>query len=228
MADFESKFLFNHPIQPTLYRRYLDDMFFIWQHPETQFNELIHHLNSVHDTIKFTHSTSRTNVTYLDLDIYISNNKLHTQTHFKSTNTFLYLHGKSNHPPSTFKGVYMGENITILRNTIHYNSIQKRRYPSHLTNPFQQKSSISQNLRHQLRRKLCHNFWSIYFNKRYTFGRLAKTFHSSWSPKHIQSTSYYYIQTFKKLDTTSENTTSESTTKWEHYHGYTNLLNSNN
>ena len=114
MAHFETKYLFNHPTQPLHCRQYLDDIFFIWQHFQTEQNNIIQHLNSFHQTIKFTHSTE---ITYLDLDIYIYNNKLETKTHFKSTNTFSYLHGKSNHPPLTFKGVYIGENIRIPRNT---------------------------------------------------------------------------------------------------------------
>jgi len=71
----------------------------------------INHLNMVHPTIKFTHTISSNDITYLDLDIYIQNNILQTKTHFKNTNTFSYLHSQSNHPPSTFKGVHKGENI---------------------------------------------------------------------------------------------------------------------
>ena len=80
----------------------------------------------------------------MDLDIYINNNSYHTKTHFKLTNTFSYLHGSSNHPPSTFKGVHKGENIRILRNTSEEHQylstmrfitsqFRKRKYPSRLT-----------------------------------------------------------------------------------------------
>ena len=93
--------------------------------------------------IKFTSSISMSIITYLDLDIYIQNNKLHTKTHFKATN-ISYLHGHPNHPPSTFKGIYKGENICILGNTAdkqQYNSTmqfltkksKQCKYPTKLT-----------------------------------------------------------------------------------------------
>ena len=53
-------------------------------------------------------------ITYLDLDIYKKDNILHTRTHFKSRNAFSYLHGQSDHPPSTFKGVTKGENNQLM------------------------------------------------------------------------------------------------------------------
>jgi len=145
MADFESKHVFTYPIQPSYYRRYINDIFFIWNHPISELDNFIDHLNSVHPTIKFTKSVSNTTITFLDLDIYIENNQFQTKTHFKTTNTFSYLHGHSNHPPSTFKGVIKGENIRILRNTSQastYNDtinfitqqFKIRKYPSHLTN----------------------------------------------------------------------------------------------
>ena len=108
-------------------------------------------------TIKFTKSISDTVITYLDLDIYKKDNILHTRTHFKSTNTFSYLHGQSNHPSSTFKGVTKGENIRILRNTseeeIYQNTMEFinkqfkiRKYPDHFTTtpivPFSQRQSF--------------------------------------------------------------------------------------
>jgi len=116
--------------------------------------------------IKFTSSISTSTTTYLDLDIYIQNNKLQTKTHLKTTNTFSYLHGNSNHPVSTFKGVYKGENIRILRNTtdeVQYNftmnfltdKFKQRQYPSRLTNnppiPFSERDKFLSSSNHQSR-----------------------------------------------------------------------------
>jgi len=145
MTDFENKHVFTWPKQPLYYRRYIDDIFLLWDYSSTDLDHFINHLNSVHPTIKFTSSISTTTSTYLDLDIYIQDNKIQTKTHFKTTNTFSYLHGNSNHPSSTFKGIFKGENIRILRNTsdeAQYNStmnfltdkFKQRQYPSQLTN----------------------------------------------------------------------------------------------
>ena len=59
MADFENKFVFNYPIQPTYYRQYIDDIFFIWEHSTTELQQFIDHLNSRHPTIKFTQTVFR-------------------------------------------------------------------------------------------------------------------------------------------------------------------------
>ena len=157
MSDFETRHVFSYALQPSYYRRYIDDIFLIWDHSSEELDGFIDHLNSVHPTIKFTKSISDTVITYLDLDIYKKDNILHTRTHFKSTNTFSYLHGQSNHPSSTFKGVTKGENIRILRNTseeeIYQNTMEFinkqfkiRKYPDHFTTtpivPFSQRQSF--------------------------------------------------------------------------------------
>lgn len=144
MSDFESKHVFTQSPQPVYYRRYIDDIFMVWHDSPEELNHFVDHMNSVHPTIKFTKTVSNDEITYLDLDIYLQSNTIQTKTHFKTTNTFTYLHGKSNHPPSTFKGVTKGENIRILRNTSDENTylntmdfinnqFKRRRYPSRLT-----------------------------------------------------------------------------------------------
>ena len=144
MSDFENKHVFTQSHQPTYYRRYIDDIFFIWNGLSTELDNFIDHLNSAHPTIKFTKTISNSQVTFLDLDIYKKDDIYHTKPHFKPTNTFSYVHGTSNHPSSTFKGVTTGENIRILRNTSEEHNYIKtmdfikerfraRKYPSHLT-----------------------------------------------------------------------------------------------
>ena len=144
MANLEFNHVFNYPPQPLYYHRYIDGIFFIWNHSLTELEIFLDHLNSIHPTIKFTKNISETLITYLDLDIYICENQYHSKTHFKTTNTFSYLHGQSNHPPATFKGVHKGENIRILRNTTEEptylstmsfinNCFEHQRYPPHLT-----------------------------------------------------------------------------------------------
>ena len=46
MADFETKHVFNYPLKPVYYRRYIDDIFFIWNHSATELTSFIDHLNS--------------------------------------------------------------------------------------------------------------------------------------------------------------------------------------
>ena len=116
MAHFKEQFVFNYPIQPVYYRRYIDDIFKIWNHSQEQLSQFQKHLNEVHPTIKFIFESSRTNLPYLDVSINLENQSCFVKPHFKSTNTFSHVMGNSYHPKSTFKGIYKGENVRILRN----------------------------------------------------------------------------------------------------------------
>ena len=61
---------------------------------------------------------------------------LDLSTHFKSTNTFQYLHFSSSHPRSVFKGLVKGEAIRFLRSNTdahtYYNTL--RTFRNHLLN----------------------------------------------------------------------------------------------
>ena len=79
----------TQPIQPLIWKRYIDDIFMIWTGSKSQ---LIRNLNQFHPSIKFTHEILDTNVAFLDLENFKghkfeANNTLSTKTHFKKTNT---------------------------------------------------------------------------------------------------------------------------------------------
>ena len=59
--------------------------------------EFIKHLNTVHSTIKFTSDISPTEKAFLDLIIYIKDNKLYTRLHTKNTDSHMYLNFNSEH-----------------------------------------------------------------------------------------------------------------------------------
>ena len=119
----------------------------LWPHTSDSLTVFLENLNSFHQNIKFTWEISHTKVVYLDLEIFKGSQfketgKLDIQTHFKTTNTFQYLHYSSCHPRSTFKGIIKGETIRFIRtNTSEttFNSIlckitthlRHRGYPLH-------------------------------------------------------------------------------------------------
>lgn len=124
MADFENKFVFNYPMQAAHYRCYIDNIFFVWEHSTDELQQFIDHLNSCHSTTKFTQTVSNNQITYLDLDIYIKESRLHSKTHFKTTNTFSYIYGFLNHPSSTFKKSTQGWKLQNLSKYIRSRHIQ--------------------------------------------------------------------------------------------------------
>ena len=116
MVNFENKFVFNYKIQPLFYKRYINDIFFVWPSTADELTTFWEHLNKSHPTIKFSFESSIKNVPFLDVDITLEDNQCYVKPYFKSTNTFSYMSGQSYHPPSVFKGLTREENIRILRN----------------------------------------------------------------------------------------------------------------
>ena len=118
MHQLEQQFLEDAPLKPSLYRRYIDDIFLIWPHCEDSLKQLLTSLNEAHHSIKFTWDYSLDKVTFLDLDIYKNGTtSLQYRTHFKGTNSFQYVQFSSFHPSATKKGIYKGELTRVHRTT---------------------------------------------------------------------------------------------------------------
>ncbi|CAN7976810.1 unnamed protein product, partial [Ixodes persulcatus] len=98
MGDLESTFLASCPLQPMFYRRYIDDVFFIWSHAENELLKFIADFNSAHPSIRFTHSYSKTDINFLDVRVIIKDTTLVTQLYRKPTDSQRYLHFDSCHP----------------------------------------------------------------------------------------------------------------------------------
>ena len=79
MTKFEEKYVYTYPLHPKLWKRFIDDIFMIWPHGMDSLLEFIDHLNIVHPTIKFTSGISHTEISFLNLTIYIKNSQLHTR-----------------------------------------------------------------------------------------------------------------------------------------------------
>ncbi len=99
MEDWEEKWVYTYPLQPLVWRRYIDDVFMIWTHNIVELKKFIDHLNSVHPTIKFTAEWSETEINFLDTTVKVSEErKLYTTLYTKPTDTHTYLHFLSAHP----------------------------------------------------------------------------------------------------------------------------------
>ena len=85
MTKFEQNHVYTYHLQPTLWKRFIDDIFMIWPHGMDSLLEFIEYLNTVHPTIKFTSIISQAKVSFLDLIIYIRGDKLYTRLHTEST-----------------------------------------------------------------------------------------------------------------------------------------------
>ena len=112
MRTFEEKYIYTYPIQPILWKRFIDDIFFIWPHG---IESLLNHLKTGHSTIKFTKEISPTEILFLDLIIYIRGSKLYTRLHTKTTDRHMYLKFSSEHPMSLKKSIPYSQFLRLKR-----------------------------------------------------------------------------------------------------------------
>ena len=120
MAEIETKMLNESKIKPRVWKRYIDDVFSLWEVSRKEIDLLIKQANTFHPTIKFTAEISEKEITFLDTVVYkgerfLKEAILDVKTHFKPTETFQYTHYSSCHPPGVKRGFIKGEAIRLLR-----------------------------------------------------------------------------------------------------------------
>lgn len=98
-----------------LYRRYIDDCFIIWKGTETSFSEFITYINQ-NDHLKFTSESSKTNISFLDLEIFVEENRMKTKTFFKKTDVNSYIGYESHHHKPWIRNIPKGQFKRIQRN----------------------------------------------------------------------------------------------------------------
>lgn len=121
------RFLNSQSHKPLVLRRYIEDIFVIWEEEDT-LQEFLTNLNDFHPKIKYTHSTSTKAVDFLDLiykglDFHMTN-KLDLKTYQKPLNLYQYLEFTSNHPQTIFKGIIRGECIRYLEAILERKHLQ--------------------------------------------------------------------------------------------------------
>jgi len=116
MAYFEDKFVYTYPVKPTIWLRYIDDIFLIWEHGDEKFQTFLNHLNTCHQTIKFTSEISYSSVNFLDTTVLIdSSGKLYTTLYCKPTDSHNYLSYESAHPLHTKRGLPYSQLLRVRR-----------------------------------------------------------------------------------------------------------------
>ena len=105
ITKFEEKYVYTYPLQPILWKRFIDDIFYIWPQGREPLLKFMNLLNTGHPTIKFTKEISLTKITSLDLMIYIREGKVYTRLHTKTSDRHMYLNFSSEHPISLKKSI---------------------------------------------------------------------------------------------------------------------------
>ena len=98
MTALEEKILSKVKKKPSVWWRYIDDIFFTWEHGEESLHEFINEINSFNSTIKFTADWSKEKVNFLDIEVTFKNGVLSTDLSVKPTDTHQFLDPTSCHP----------------------------------------------------------------------------------------------------------------------------------
>ena len=96
-----------------LYKRFIDDVFIIIK--DSNITQVQNELNSLNPSIKLTWTPPAKHCNFLDMNISIKNNKLHTSVYQKQLNTYAYLPFHSYHTTAQKRGFIKGEAIRYAR-----------------------------------------------------------------------------------------------------------------
>ena len=92
MHKIETELLQKSPLQPTFFKRFIDDIFLIWPHGEEELQKFLEMINNHHKMIKFTEEHSIKEIAFLDTLVYKENGKLLTKVYHKKltkNNTYI-------------------------------------------------------------------------------------------------------------------------------------------
>ena len=115
MDELETKFLQSQSLQPLVWFRYSDDIFFIWTHGKDKLEKFLDDLNRFDNNIKSTHESSKENVTFLDLIVKLSKGRLTTDLHIKDADQHQYLHFNSSHPDHTKRSIIYSQALRLTK-----------------------------------------------------------------------------------------------------------------
>ena len=126
MASFEDNMLKSYfdktGIKPTLWLRFIDDIFFIWEGSEQSLTEFLSFCNNFSEQqgmkscIKFTYSYSSKSVNFLDTTVSVSDDgTVQTDLYAKPTAAYQYLHQSSYHDPHLIRAIPKSQFIRIRR-----------------------------------------------------------------------------------------------------------------
>ena len=93
MAAVETEIIERSSKKPLIWKRYIDDVFPLWNLNKEEITAFIELANNYHPTIKFTAEISDTEITFLDTCVYKGErfkeeSILNVRTYFKPTETF--------------------------------------------------------------------------------------------------------------------------------------------
>ena len=116
MGNFEETYVYIYKLQPLIWKRFIDDIFFVWTYGPDELDKFVHYLNGCHRTIKFTIETSSKSINFLDTTVKKEENgSLSTTLYCKPTDSHNYLLYSSEHPRHILNGIPFSQMLQVRR-----------------------------------------------------------------------------------------------------------------
>ena len=120
MSAVETETINKSKIKPLEWKRYIDDVFSLWDTTREEIDRFILVANRHHPVTHFTAQISEKKTNFLDTTIFkgerfYKDTIFHIRTHFKPTQTFQYTHFSCCHAPGVKKGFIKSQALRLLR-----------------------------------------------------------------------------------------------------------------
>ena len=118
MAHIEESYVYTYKdnSKPRIWFRFIDDIWGIFSGNSISFQNFVEHLNSIHDTIKFTKEFSSIEINFLDVTTYRNGQEILSKLYCKPTDSHSYLEFNSCHPPHNKTSIPFSQFLRIRRN----------------------------------------------------------------------------------------------------------------
>ena len=127
MSNLETKFLEGQHLQPLVWLRNIDEIFFIWTPREDSFKKFLEELNDFNQYMKFTCEYSAENIPFLDLKVGLKDGTITTDLRVKPTDHHQYLYFSSAHPNHTKRSVVFSQILRTSRLRSNESHFERRK-----------------------------------------------------------------------------------------------------
>ena len=125
MPEPEEKMIKESEHKPYLWKRYIDDIFFLWEHGENKLKSFLDKINKVHPTIKFTAEWSKTSINFLDVTVSLVEGVIEIDLYVKPTESHQYLQSSLCRSFHCKKGIPYSQALRLNRIFSETNSFDK-------------------------------------------------------------------------------------------------------
>ncbi|XP_041425108.1 uncharacterized protein LOC121395530 [Xenopus laevis] len=122
MHKYETNNIYGHALfrkYGGYFRRYIDDLFFLWYGTKEELDIFVNDLNSLPSPIRFTVHSDASSIQFLDVTVYKDeeHQQLHTKIYQKPTDRNSLLHYSSSHPRHLLNSLPRSQMMRVVRIT---------------------------------------------------------------------------------------------------------------